>query len=248
MKLKKVTSMFLALLVVVTMVPTAAITAQAANSNLTPAATKSSDEKVTLNKSAKQTALDEWEVTLRISGGGTEIINNPIDIVLVMDTSGSMRDEIGYRAKDKIAKDAAKALIDDLYAREINANIGVVKFNNLASIPTNGLTPLFNYDAQGNIQSNNKETLSSVISGLNAEYDTGTNMQQGLAKAYSLLENSPNKKYVILLSDGVPTYYNEGYYVRDLEIGIIIRLVVLALKKIKMLTNVKPKQHPQPTV
>ena len=62
--------------------------AEAADS-LTPPAV-SNDDGVTVSKTAVRTGLDTWEVTLGISGGSTETQKKTIDVVLVLDRSGSM--------------------------------------------------------------------------------------------------------------------------------------------------------------
>lgn len=46
---------------------------------------------VTVSKTAKQVGFDEYEVTLHVSGGGTQTDKKTIDVVLVLDRSSSMR-------------------------------------------------------------------------------------------------------------------------------------------------------------
>ncbi|MFR6291138.1 MAG: hypothetical protein ACLUKQ_06760, partial [Peptococcaceae bacterium] len=237
---------------------------------------------VTLSKTAKQVGLDEYEVTLTISGGGSETQKKTIDVVLVLDKSSSMRYKCpstsftsktteavcngdieqrgkrdnryyvcedcdhnyggtypGQRCNQKVQKtvyvcdqcgaehnqrprgicndqqindsprnnatqNAAKGLVDTLVGNldDINVNIGVVSFGKTATKQSgNSLVAL---------TSANKDTVKGYITAAKAtETDIGTNTSAGLYAAKSLLGNSQNEKFVILLSDGLPTYYCE---------------------------------------
>ena len=89
--LKRLASCLLAILLVITLIPGGALTtAHAAQATLTPDAVVNPADNVTLSKTAVQTAIDEWEVTLQISGGGSTTVKPQIDIVLVTDYSDSM--------------------------------------------------------------------------------------------------------------------------------------------------------------
>ena len=52
--------------------------------------TSESDAKVTLTKNAERTAADEWEVTLSAKVDEIEIEQQPLEVVFVLDVSGSM--------------------------------------------------------------------------------------------------------------------------------------------------------------
>lgn len=54
------------------------------------AETSESDAKVTLTKNAERTAADEWEVTLSAKVDEIEIEQQPLEVVFVLDVSGSM--------------------------------------------------------------------------------------------------------------------------------------------------------------
>lgn len=107
------------------------------------------------------------------------------DIVLVLDTSGSMS---GTPLDE--TKKAATNFVDTIL--EENASIGIV-----------------NYDSDADMKSdfsNSKNSLDSVIS----ELGTGgsTNMEAGLRTANQMLsQSSAKKKIIVLMSDGEP---NEG--------------------------------------
>ena len=88
--LKRLASCLLAVLLVITLIPGGVLTTAEAAANLEPEPVVNREDNVTLSKTAVQTAIDEWEVTLRISGGGATTVKPQIDIVLVTDYSDSM--------------------------------------------------------------------------------------------------------------------------------------------------------------
>ena len=97
--LKRLASCLLAILLVITLIPGGELTtAHAAQATLTPDAVVNPADNVTLSKTAVQTAIDEWEVTLQISGGGSTTVKPQIDIVLVTDYSSVCWD-VYYQGK-----------------------------------------------------------------------------------------------------------------------------------------------------
>lgn len=88
--LKRLASCLLAVLLVITLIPGGVLTTAEAAANLEPEPVVNREDNVTLSKTAVQTAIDEWEVTLQISGGGSTTVKPQIDIVLVTDYSDSM--------------------------------------------------------------------------------------------------------------------------------------------------------------
>lgn len=131
-----------------------------------------------------------YDIELKVKGG-TEIVQNniPLDVVLVMDTSGSMR---GSAIEN--AKTAANNFVDKLLPKNKNVNIGIVSFAEKGEIKSD-LT-------------NNVTALKNAINGLKA--GGGTYTQQGLEKAASILKNAPanHKKVMVVVGDGEPTYAN----------------------------------------
>lgn len=127
--------------------------------------------------------VNTWDVTLRIEGRDKPTTS---DIVLVIDTSGSMND-YGRMAA---AKAAANKFVDELLPSD-NTRIGVVSFASEART-RQALT-------------NNATNLHAAINALSAT--GGTHTQAGVKQAQALLANSDaDNKHIVLLSDGEPTY------------------------------------------
>ena len=131
-----------------------------------------------------------YDIELKVKGSTEVVQNNKIlDIVLVMDTSGSME---GKSLEN--AKKAANNFVDKLLPQNNNVNIGIVSFAEKGEIKS-GLT-------------RNVTTLKNAINGLKA--DGGTYTQQGLEKAATVLNGAPaeHKKVMVVIGDGEPTYAN----------------------------------------
>ncbi len=135
---------------------------------------------------------NQWLVTLTLEGKDLEV-ETTSDIVLVIDTSGSMK---GTRMSAAI--NAAKAFVNTLLKEgDDSTRIAVVSFATDAKVH-NESSPFKGYSG--------KNSLLSTIDGLKA--DGGTFTQAGLRKARLLLENSStaDNKNIVLLSDGEPTF------------------------------------------
>lgn len=117
-----------------------------------------------------------------------------VDVLLVMDVSGSMQ---GNRLTQ--TKAAATAFVEGFVGAKgttsENHRVGIVTFSSNASIKTYKNNVYF---------SGNADDIINVINSMSA--DGGTNTESGFEKARELAGKSQNKKYVIFLTDGVPTY------------------------------------------
>lgn len=129
---------------------------------------------------------------------------DPVDIVLVLDASGSMhQDTKMYNGRYRIdyLHDAANAFVDQLY--DLNSTgiyrIAIVRFSSNDDTHSKTLLNLTQ------LTSSTKATIKSTISGIEA--DGSTYMSRGLKEAYNILNNDTSKsrqKYVIVLTDGLP--------------------------------------------
>ena len=156
---------------------------------------------------SKTDTLGKYHVKFEVKGTKTEV-NRPVYVVVVFDRSGSMaEDKYGYSDYEKWngAKKAAQDFANTLLANIPTAKLGLVAFSSRAKITREFESKNFasTVDGYGN---------DSLF-----EYaDGGTNIQAGLLKAKEMFDKAEKNgnleenalKYVVLLSDGKPTYYN----------------------------------------
>ena len=196
-KLKNVAQLFLALAITITSIFSNAFVVFAdANPNA---------GKVTATKTAERIG-DETsrsaKVKITVSGNPYTITTQKDrEIVLVLDASGSMDEGISGSSKNKIEtlKDAAENFIDSLLTEE-NAGkikIGIVWYSDKDNTNKSEVCGL----------NDNATTLKNCVSGKTAK--GGTNVQLGISMAKDLFTKADNEKNLIVLSDGVPTYYND---------------------------------------
>ena len=159
---------------------------------------------------------DDGSYRLHLGVTGSE--QQGLDIVLAIDTSGSMKNEIGagktrlqalketlgYRKyKDYIIGEKweeTNGFIDNLFTQSPNSRFSVVTYDTDSSRKL-GWTGLGS-DGSG------KKTIKKTIGNLSA--DGGTNYEAGLYETIEILKErgkSNNIPVVIFLSDGKPTYY-----------------------------------------
>ncbi len=127
-----------------------------------------------------------------------------IDVVLVMDGSGSMaygpNGQYDYSRPNRLqaAKTSATAFVNSLMNGKYDVEMGIVEYGTNVK-DTQNLT-------------NNRQTIDNFIAN---KYDAngGTNLQSGIAKAKEILEagSRPDAKtLVVILTDGIPTFYNHN--------------------------------------
>lgn len=129
-------------------------------------------------------------------------------ITMVLDTSGSMAYDMGGSGKDKnkirmtIMKEKAKALVGDFPE---NVHLSIFEYSTDADDAMG--REFIKLDTEGK-----KNTVKSTIEGFRAT--GGTNTGDALRRAYHKLGEyvpQPNEEplnYIILLTDGNPTYYS----------------------------------------
>lgn len=151
---------------------------------------------MTHEKYIKKNADGTYDITLNASGSiGSQTNKAKLDIVLVVDTSGSMDDD----DKLKDTKSAINALVD-VFANEdkkVDVQYKLVTFSTSSNIKTDKWV--------------SGKSLKEKVKKLEA--DGGTNYDKGLANAATAINSSTRegaKKIVVFLTDGQPTYYGDG--------------------------------------
>lgn len=123
-------------------------------------------------------------------------------VALVFDNSGSMGDHMGEGTRLSVLQTEANSFIEDLIALR-NVKVSIIPFENDANNPGSFI----------DCTEANKASLTQKIQNFKAE--GGTNTGDGLRRAYHKLQNYKNDpanqdenyvSYVILLTDGNPTY------------------------------------------
>lgn len=144
---------------------------------------------VTIELKLENTSEEKVQTTTTTSNGSAEI-------VLVIDDSGSMSDEIsaGITRREAVYN-ASKELVNKVFDTYNNVKIGVVKFGGGDDTIE---------DAQKMCDlTNNKET---VLSAITAESNvTGaTNLEAGILVAKGMYSTDNTNKIMIILTDGIP--------------------------------------------
>lgn len=155
------------------------------------------ESKMFHEKYIKRNTDGTYDITLNASGTiGSDVKKAFVDIVLVVDTSGSME---GSNLTN--TKKAINALVDVFDAKKetVDTKYKLVTFSSSAKTKTDDWV--------------NGTSLKKAVKNLSA--DGGTNYDQGLSKAATAINSSNRenaKKIVIFLTDGKPTYYGTKPY------------------------------------
>ncbi len=163
-----------------------------------------SEDGITINKSVAPTDTG-YELTLEAYASekvSTEVAGTaPLDIVLVLDQSGSMADPFSQgETRRQALQNAARGFVDSVRDNGgANHRIGIVTFDNNAETLGQGFTA---------VSSEGAEQLKTSIDWLSA--DGATRVDRGLKEANDLLNSarSDAQKIVIVFTDGDPTSGN----------------------------------------
>ncbi len=153
-----------------------------------------------IRKYAKETTTPGlYDVYLNVRGNEQNPIK-PIDIVLVIDMSGSMKGEKAL-AVQKGVSDFLTNIQKTAYSKYVN--VGVVGYSSPANSEYETTNFTINID---NLSSSNH--VNSINEALSQPYQGGTFTQLGIRKGTDMLEEDTNdhQKMMIVLTDGVPTF------------------------------------------
>lgn len=158
-----------------------------------------------------------YTLTLDVTGAtdsSSETVNKPVDIVLVVDVSASMRDDNRLENVNDAADNLAQSLLAD--NEDGNIRISVVLFGNYS------MDNHYNTIAGGSDWMTSPNEVEAYIPD-EAPSSMGTNWEAGLQAAQIQLNEAGQdaEKYVIFLTDGNPTYRLNTWNWDDIDLGII---------------------------
>ena len=164
------------------------------------ASTTKVENGISVTKTVSKTdTLGKYHVKFEVKGTKTET-SRPVYIVVVFDRSGSMKknaNDIQDISKWNNAVNGAKSFANSILTNIPNAKLGLVTFAEEASL-ARGFE-------NANFEDVNNESLFGSANG-------GTNLDAGLQEAQKLFQDTQIDekalKYVVVMSDGEPTYYN----------------------------------------
>lgn len=150
----------------------------------------------THNKYVEYNKADgNYTLNLDVTGATGEATG--VDVLFVIDTSGSMADYGLLRNVKSLLTEKEKGVIDQIFKTE--GNVNSVAYVSFAGMDETSVSDWYT--------SSNKENLKKAINRLRAT--GGTNWTYAMEKASETLAkraNNKNEKVVIFLSDGEPTY------------------------------------------
>ena len=162
--------------------------------------------------------------TVELFVRGVPVQSKGVDVVLVVDTSGSMKDGLTGAAADKmsIAKAAAINFANTLLTvtnpdgtiSYTDNRLAVVSFASDAAVLTGTSTIVA--DSRALVSVNSSSEMSSITTAINSMSATGgTNYDAAFKTAYDILRDAQEqggdrKQYVVFVTDGAPGIYNNA--------------------------------------
>ena len=209
---KRLLAMLLTITMFVTMFPAGAFAAPNHGGEEPPAQTTDSlhpgaagNDDVTIEKSAERIGADTWQVTMNVTAKEKPLQPIPVDVALVIDGSDSMN----KHEKLRDAKMAARGLVDQFANAGVDAQIGVISYNDFPGKddqgyddPVNGNEADLAHPMCDLTSLANAESIKSAIDKIKA--NGATNMQAGMDAAIEMLNSGRTgaQKVIIFLADG----------------------------------------------
>lgn len=152
-----------------------------------------------IRKYARETSTQGlYDVYLNVKGSSQQDIK-PVDIVLVVDMSGSMENGNG---RAEAVRQGVKDFMSSINQAGLGdyVNVGLVGYSSPGYGTNSTRSDLGRVSNSGHQQYINQQ--------LNQKFDGGTFTQDGIRRGADILsrDQSGNKKMMILLTDGVPTF------------------------------------------
>ena len=199
MKMRRVLALVMAVLMVIGLMPVVS----AGDVTTDPVTSVSNDDNgfVHVNKSVNETGT---ELTLEayLTNEVTQMVSTKLlDIVLVLDQSGSMADSFGNVTRQAAMKNAVNAFIEEVAAKNADHRMAIVTFGSDAQRLVEWTT----------VDDSGKTQLTDAINRLPKNPSGATNVGAGMEVAKLLMDSATDtdrQKVVIVFTDGVPTTTN----------------------------------------
>lgn len=157
-----------------------------------------------------------YDLTLTVAGKkGTETSKAKLDVIYILDKSGSMSEGFDGRTKSKAASDAINSLTNSLSENaNIDARFSMVTFSGNKTTGMWGQGDTKTWD-DAEVAVDWTADAATIAEGSQPDSDGGTNYQAGIRTAKKLLtsKRAGAMTAVIFISDGDPTFYysKNGY-------------------------------------
>ncbi|CUP48151.1 von Willebrand factor A [Clostridium baratii] len=182
---------------------------------------KYTENEIKREKTVKSVGDDEYEISLKVWGNERTTVT-PVDIVMVMDTSGSMKNDLGNLKK------AMNTFIDDINKGVKESRISVVKFAGPTSFREKGKTENAKVIAGFDTTISTKKTQINETTA-----NGGTNAEAAWDRVKEQIDQSKEKRpnanrYVLFFTDGLPTVINGKIPVSESERDYIRNTIIPA--------------------
>ena len=196
--------------------------------------------------------MNKKEVTIQLQVVNNEKSIKPTgEIMLVIDNSDSMLDEVNGTTREELVITSAKTLVNNLLKDNENLKIGVVSFSSNIDVSKEGTIEDASLVSE---LSNDATKLNNSIS--NIQYNgPRTDLESGITLAQKYFSTEKNNKYMIVLTDGVPNIaidFDKNYFSDDVIKKTNTSLVNVEKNNISLITMLtgisEPDKNPLPTV
>ncbi|MGX7149383.1 SpaA isopeptide-forming pilin-related protein [Enterococcus ureasiticus] len=149
--------------------------------------------------------------------GDVNTVTVPIDIILVLDKSGSMDESIGSETKDTQLRTSVRNFSNSLLTAGLDIKIGLVNYGSTSGDGDGG-TPYSQTEALTATATtiNNSTVLTRNPVGYTP---TSLGLTNGLTALYGTGSRAAAKKIMVFLSDGAPTKFYKPVEVRSRLVG-----------------------------
>ena len=175
--------------------------------------TEEAEKNLTSSKSAKvvddKNRIYQIDLNAEVTGKEADQEAKNASVVLVLDASNSMNEQIGNTTKIAALRNAATQFVNTLSDKSVDSEVSIIWYK--GDEGKSGLTDTLGFQK---LNPSGVTSLTSFINDTNRKIAGATPMGSALEAAYNQLRNATkgNDKYVLFMTDGMPGYYDDGHY------------------------------------